>query len=352
MRLIRLYFIKLAFGVLWWGMSIEPSHAVPTLNIQPSLSLEGGAINPTDVAIWNNPLDETKSLIFGNSFRKKGELIGWDITGKEQIKLSFPSPINFDVMPNVELGGSAPREVLVVVDKDGDKLIVYEIKMDSSAIANITAEDHVPLGMGGHCNHVVLYKRPNDGALFAFVSSNQKGIPIKQFRLLHDGAGAIRGYLARTIPVGDKLVNGLAVDSHHDHIYVSIKEEGITTYYANPNLLNNEPIAQFGQRGTGSWSDLGIYECANGMGFVVLYDNDKNVINIYNRTIPFELVGILNLSKIDGDIGMDVTSQALSDLFPQGILVVHDGHKHNYAVYNWQDVAKSNLSCSIFLDEV
>lgn len=326
MRLHRLFFFQVTFGIIWWGgLLVQPSHAVTTVNIKPSLSLEGGKINPTDVAIWNNPLDETKSLIFGNSFHKEGELIGWDITGKEQIRLTFPSPINFDVMPNVDLGGSTPKELLVVVDKDDDKLIIYEIKMESPIIANITAEDHVPLGMGSHCNRVALYKRKSDGAIFAFVSSEKEGLPIKQFRLLHDGAGAIRGYLARTIPMGNKAVNGLTVDSAHDHLYVSIKGEGIAQYYADPNFLNNEAISHFGQGDTRNWSDLGIYECANGMGFVVLYDNVKNVVNLYNRTIPYGLVGVLELAKIDGDIGMGVTSHALSTLFPQGMLVVHDG---------------------------
>lgn len=327
---------------------------VPEIKVPPQFFLKAPDMNPTDVALWINPLDAAQSMVIGNDHAEQGSLIGWTLEGTQLFRVPAHSPINFDVQQSVELVKNEKWDLLGVAVQKPNAVQFYKVDPITRTIENISAQGEALVDFSGDINRLALYRRPQDGACFIFVSSSKRGEPVKQYRLLHDGAGKIRIQKEREIHYPNWLVQGITADNTYHHVYISDEKKGVLKFAADPEKLNNSVLATFpdAAKGMAFSSGIAIYACANGKGFILLSNKTGQVLDVFNRVPPHEkITQILTEGGLSSD-GMDATSHVLNDLFKRGAVVLHNKLGKNYTVYNWNPIYKQGLSCEVFMNIV
>jgi 3-phytase len=323
----------------------DPEPVTPgQVEVDPRLELRGSrAAAADDPAIWIHPSDPGRSLIFGSD--KKRGLFVFDLQGREVQHVDFGTRTNNVDARRGFRWGSETIDIVAVNLRAAGKLAVLRINPD------YTQGDAVSLLAGGRSSGndisddsygLALYRRPRDGAMFAFDITNGKG-PVRQWRLTGDGA-AIRTTLVRTIDdVRFSISEGFLADDELGFVYLTEERVGIHKYNADPDAGPQTRLAFFAAR-DGIVRDregLALYPCADGGGYLVLSNQGSSTFNVYTRT-DNRLVKTFVAHGAHGTDGLDVTAGAVPG-FPNGFVVIHDEPGLRYQVYDWTEVAGNDL---------
>jgi 3-phytase len=319
-------------------------------------------LDADDPAIWFDRENPESSLVLG-TFKgagtadresRDGALYVFDLSGaiveKKTIR-GLRRPNNVDVEYGLKMRGG-PVDIAVVTERFANRIRVYRlpemVAIDAGGIAVFEGEQHrEPMG-------IALYRRPNDGTVFAIVS-RKKG-PKKrgylwQYRLEDAGDGRVRGVQVRQFGQwsGTKEIEALVVDDALGYVYASDERVGVRKYHADPDRSGaNEELALFATEGfTEDREGLSIYEVTDTTGYIIVSDQGANAFHVFTREgsppDPHRHLRLksVRLATLDSD-GSDVTRQSFGGRFPGGLFVAmsDDGTFH---YYSWAAIAGDDL---------
>lgn len=319
--------------------------------------------DPDDPAIWVNPIDPAKSLIFGTDKTPGvGGLYVFGLNGK--IVRAF-TPL--DRPNNVDVGyglrtGAIRTDIAVVTERLKHRLRIFGIARDTGEVRDLAPEGLPVLagetGAASEPMGIALYERPRDGAVFAIVAPKTGGTTnyLWQYELRSDGnkvtATFVRrfGAFSRVGPMpGDPgEIEAVVVDDELGFVYYADERYGIRKYHADPEHPDAaKEIAVLGRSGyQGDREGLAIYAGPNGGGYLVSSDQVPGAtrLMIYSRIGPpgrpneQPLVATLR-TRADSTDGLEVSAHPFPG-FPSGLLIMMNSSPRNFLIYDWNEVVK------------
>lgn len=286
-----------------------------------------------DPAIWINPKDASKSIVFGTDKDEvNGGIYAFNLDGKiikEKCLTNINYPNNIDVEYNFALTDSTFTDVIVFSEREKHQIRLFSIP-DMKPLDNggfkvfedeTNSEMKRPMG-------VSLYKDPQNGNIQAIVS--RKIGPVEnylyQYEFVSDSLG-IKANLVRKFGTfsGQKEIEAIAVDDNAGYVYYSDEGVGIRKYHANPKKGNKE-LAFFGAEHFKDDIEGIAIAKYKGKGYLIVSNQQEHTFNIFDiETNMF--VKELNLGTIETD-GCDVVTVNLGDKFPKGLFVSMNDEKN------------------------
>ena len=297
-----------------------------------------------ECAFWIDQKDPNKSVLIGNDKSDIGALYVWDLEGNLIFKTeTLNRPVGVDVRYGMKIYN---REVDIVVCgvRSSNELKVFEIDPNSRKLIDITTKDKIltkfPINTYGVC----LYKRKDDGEIFAFVSAKKRE-NIHQIQLRDDGRGGVKGVLIRSFGKKDQksYVEGMIADDDFGYLYCSDEKKGILKYLANPKLKDNALLSRFALDDNikGDREGLGLYKKDLKSGYLVLSSQGNSEFKIYDRGGNNTFLKTVKPLGIKHTDGIAVTSVSIPPKFLKGIIACHSGAKH-FVFYDWQEFFESS----------
>lgn len=334
--------------------------------IKPSVVTQKVKYDSDDPAIWINPDDPGQSLIIGTDKDSDGALYVYDLNGnilEEKTVRGLKRPNNVDVEYGLNLNGVLV-DIAVATERERNMIRVFSLPemkaIDNGGIEVFAGEEfQAPMGIS-------LYKRENDGAVFAIVGRKEgpSGSYLWQYLLEDDGTGNVKASLVRQFGEysGVKEIESIAVDDQLGYVYYSDEQYGIRKYNADPDMENaNEELGIIYTKDYLEDNEgISIYCIDDKTGYILVSDQSANRFRIYPRegrhavidpedpednepAMPHvhKLIKIVNVSTNNSD-GSDVTSTPLGDKFPNGLFVGMSDNQ-TFQLYDWADIAGKDL---------
>ena len=335
-------------GVLACGVGIvlaaNPVHAV-----RPRLALPAVVSDADDCAIWVHPTDPSRSLVLGND--KSGQrsgLYAYGLDGKVRQFVPIRDPSNLDVRYGMALGGRSV-DICAIVARNRSQLWVYTIDPETGKLTRANTSLGQPVRRNRPYG-LALYKRPSDGALFAFVSRLASGTDIEQFQLVDDGSGRVTCRLVRRFG-GAAIrthVEGMAVDDELGYLYASDEEHALLKFHADP-AKGDALVARFalGDGIKGDREGIAVYPCADGAGYLLVSSQGNSTVKVYAREGNNRFLKTIDTVSSHRTDGLDVTPCAAGPRFPHGFLVCHNSRGKNFVLYDWRAVAGTDLKTTV-----
>ncbi len=331
------------FTPLLFGAQVTVS-AEPSVTVQPKLGPMKGGSNADDPAIWIHPSDPSRSLMFLSD--KDAGIYVFDFDGNQLQHINFNTALNnIDVRYGFKFGNET-IDIVAGNLRDVGKLAVLKINPNYSGgdvLTVLAGPNSSGNKIQGNSYGFTLYQRPSDGAIFAF--DKPKGsTSIKQF-LVSGAGGQISVTQVREIKdVSMGVAEGLVADDELGFVYFAEESKGIHKYNADPNNGNLNRLAFFasGDGISGDREGFSLYKCNDGTGYLVLSSQGNSTFKVYDRAGNNTFVKTFSAAQSDGTDGLDVNS-ASAPGFPNGFAVIHDDPGAQYYVYDWADIAGSDL---------
>lgn len=295
-----------------------------------------------DPAIWVNPTNPEKSIIFGTD--KKGGIGSYALDGKEIAYDAVGKMNNIDIRQNVMMNGEK-LDVLVGSNRSTKSLILAIIQKDGSldfktvAGTDILQENSVYGFALGYVNNKLLAfvnNKKGDVFIFNLVTNNEEWT----------------ANLLKKIKVNSQP-EGMVVDDEKEVIYIGEEEKGIWrvdlnnyNFYLLPQSQEaDNPYLKYDIEG------LTLYAPKNEKGYLIASSQGNNSYAIYEREGDNKYITSFRI--VDGVIdgveetdGIDAIVTPLGDNFPNGILVVQDGFNYdgkkkksqNFKIIDWRKV--------------
>ncbi|GLB48411.1 phytase [Neptunitalea lumnitzerae] len=293
--------------------------------IAPDVITEKTPNDTDDPAIWVNPEDASKSIVFGTDKDTNGGIYAFDLDGKiipEKCILNVKRPNNVDLRYGFAINDSTTTDIIAFTEREKQQIRVFSVPdmkpLDNGGIP-VFADDannefKFPMGIS-------LYKSPKDGAMYAIVG--RKTGPLEnylyQYKLTADSTGIVTGEVVRKFGKfsGKKEIEAIAVDDALGFVYYSDEMAGVRKYFAEPSK-GNEQVNFFGQKDfVEDIEGIAIATKPDGTGYIIVSDQQHGQFNVYNRT-DNTFVKALNLSTVETD-GCDVVTVPLNSTFTQGL---------------------------------
>ena len=329
--------------------------------VQPRVSTDTVRTMADDAAIWVHPTDASKSLLLGTDAGFYGDSSGihvWNLDGSRQQRIVLNNPKHIDVRYAMQLAGTT-IDIAVAAMRDHNEIRVFKIDPDSRTLINITTSSGInltsfdgaepfkqPFGLG-------LYKRPPDGAIFAFVSgrSPDSKAGVMQIRLDDDGNGRVKGSQVRMVGANRSFVDGILVDDVLGFLYIAEEDSGIYKHYADPEM-SSPPLAFFARDDgiTGNRSGLALYACSDSTGYLLLSNPGSESIKVYRREGDggdphrHELFAVIQNANGHYGAGLEAASNFDSATFPNGLLMWQNKSEKKFDLFAWKDIAVDSLT--------
>lgn len=320
----------------------------PVLETENAKSYGDAADDP---AIWVHPEDPSLSLVIGTD--KQSGLYVYDLEGRLLQSLPDGQINNVDVRYDFPLG-DANVAIVAGSNRSDDSINVYRIDAGERRLVNAAAGT-LPTGFSdpyGSC----MYRSAESGEYYVFINEGDSG-EFRQWRLFDDGAGRVAADLVREFPVGSQT-EGCVADDELGHLYVGEEDVAIWKFRAEPDGGETRVrVDATGEEGnlTDDVEGLALWIGEGGSGYLVASNQGANNYAVYRRQDENAFIGIFHVvadagAGVDGASetdGLAVSSAALGEAFPQGLLVVQDGRniapeaRQNFKYVSWADVAEA-----------
>ena len=321
------------------GTRLDPS---AVYDIQPALATEPVADDPDDPAVWVHPTDPERSLILGTNkvAAPRGALAVFGLDGKTRQTIDgLDRPNNVDVEYGLPLAGRQV-DIAVLTERHQSRLRIFRIDGDAGRLEEISSEGGVPVFEGQQGEEAVVGRKtgPRDGYLW-------------QYRLEDDGAGKVRGVKVREFGgfSGQGEIEAIAVDDPLGYVYYADEGNGIHKWHADPDHPDaGRELAHFGREGfLGDREGIAIYARGDGTGYILCTDQVKGNSRYFivrregRASDPHDHSEVLKTVRggADSTDGIEVTSAALGNRFPNGLLVAMNSSGKNFLIYRWEDIA-------------
>lgn len=335
-------------GVIAQAPAAAPLPGYKPAALQPRVVTEPVKHDTDDPAIWINPIDLAKSLVVGTDKDTDGALYVYNLAGKiVQVVAGLKRPNNVDIAYGLPLNGQ-PADIAVTTEREMQRLRIYRLPgmacVDKGDL-EVFGGDRTRAPMG-----IALYKRPRDGAMFAFVGGKSGPTTgyLAQYRLEDDGTGHVKMNLVRQFGAysGKKEIEAIAVDTALGYVYYSDETAGVRKYHADPDAPEAaRELAFFGTTGFASDQEgISIYSTGPDTGYLLVSNQQADTFRLFPREgvrgQPHEhpLLASVQLSTRESD-GSDVTNAILPG-FPGGLFVAMSADR-TFHYYAWDDLARA-----------
>jgi len=332
------------------------------VTIQPKLATDPVSRDPDDPAIWIHRGNPNRSLILGTNKTPApdGALQVFGLDGRiRQTINGIDRPNNVDVEYGLKLKGR-PTDIAVLTERLQNRLRVFAIAADGSGLTDLSAQG-LPVFVGQTGEQaapmgIALYRRPKDGATFAIVGrkNGPKNGYLWQYRLEDDGSGNVKALKIREFGQfsGTGEIEAIAVDDELGYVYYADEGNGIHKWHADPDdPAAAHELAHFGKEGfRGDREGIGLYTLKGGRGYIVCTDqlNGNSEYHVYRREgepgKPHDHSVLIKVFRggADSTDGIEISSAALGQQFPSGLMVAMNSGSRNFLLYSWADIAKSS----------
>lgn len=291
-----------------------------------------------DPAIWINTEDTAKSLIIGTD--KKAGLYVYNLTGEI---VDF-APIGKANNVDLRQGLSGQYDTLVTTSNRTTNTVDVLALEDGKLIPVATYPTSVePYGL---CmGHV-----PGKNGLSVAVTYKNGNVEVTD--ITFDAAGMKVEPLAPfTLP---SKLEGCAFDDKNGELYIGEEASGVWKFpSADPKLATGKLLAKVGSE-TGMVADvegIDVYHGKDGRRILVASSQGDFTYVAFevkaDSLVPLKKFRIgenaaKGIDRVQETDGLAVTSAALGDMYPEGILVVQDGYNapepQNFKIVDWREV--------------
>lgn len=305
------------------------------LAIVPDVITEFTVNDTDDPAIWVNPKDASKSIVFGTDKETTGAIYAFNLEGKiieEKTIKNIERPNNVDVEYGFKLNDSTTTDVLVFTEREKQQIRMFSIPdmqpLDGGGFSVFEdenlLENRLPMG-------VSLYKSPKDSTLYAIVGrkSGPKEGYLYQYKLMADSVN-VKAEMVRKFGSfsGQKEIEAIAVDDESGFVYYSDEGVCIKKYYAEPSMGTKEISCFGGEYFAEDIEGIAIATYPNGEGYIIVSNQQKGEFNIFSRK-DNSFVKSVNLSTLETD-GCEVVTVPLNTIFSKGLFVAMNDEKNFY----------------------
>ncbi|MGA1226038.1 MAG: phytase [Tamlana sp.] len=334
---------KLKHNIVFWITVLLLGCVTKMPEIMASVITEQTPNDTDDPAIWVNPNDTSKSIIFGTDKSTNGGIYAFDLDGKileDKSVKNIKRPNNIDLEYGFSLNDSTKVDIIAFTERERQQIRLFSVPdmkpLDHGGFKVFTdaiePEYNLPMG-------IALYKSTKTGSLFAIVG--RKTGPLNgylyQYELVSDSL-LVQAKLVRKFGAfsGKKEIEAIAIDDEAGIIYYSDEGHGIRKYYAEPSMGDKEIYCFGGEYFKEDIEGIAIAKY-NGKGFLIVSNQQSHTFNVFDlKTNAF--IKEINLGTTETD-GCDVTTQALGDKFPNGLFVSMNNNRNFY----FHDLAKLKL---------
>jgi 3-phytase len=337
------------------GSSSVPSQAQPQRTpLTPVRATEPVPNDADDPAIWVHPKDPARSLIIGtDKHEATGGLYVFDLQGKIVQKITpLDRPNNVDVLQGGSLGGRR-IDLAVATERIQEKLKIYSINQETGELTDVSGETKILQDQQGEARRpmgIALWRRPSDGAIYAFVSpkTGPKNGYVVQYQLKPAKEGKVDVEFVRRLGTfsgvdaeGNGEIEALVADPKGGFLYFSDERAGIKKVPADPRSKGQETI--FGQDlYRGDREGLAVIEVGRSR---YLLSSDQ--IEGGSRLFVWEIggrtpkrVAIIETPSDETD-GLEAKTNPFGPDFPEGILVMMNSKDKNFLLFSLAEVKRA-----------
>lgn len=303
--------------------------------IQPDIITEFTLNDTDDPAIWINPANASKSIVFGTDKETNGAIYAFDLDGKiieDKTIRNMKRPNNVDVEYGFQLTDSTTTDIMVFTEREKQQIRMFSVPnmkpMDGGGFPVFSDEEllenKLPMGIS-------LYKSPLDSTIYAIVG--RKTGPgtgyLYQYTLQADSLGVKANLVRKFGKFSDqKEIEAIAVDDENGFIYYSDEGVCIRKYHAEPSKGDVEISCFGGEYFLEDIEGIAIATYPNGEGQIIVSNQQKGEFNIFSRK-DNSFIKAVNLTTLETD-GCEVVTVPLNSTFPNGLFVAMNDEKNFY----------------------
>lgn len=297
-----------------------------------------------DPAIWIHPQASGRSLVIGADKRRGLEV--YDLDGRRVQSLARGRLNNVDIRQGVRWG-EAIIDLAVASNRTSIALDLFMIDPTTGRLS-VLSEAGVPLEMDdpyGLC----LYHDAQQGRLYAFVNDTDGNYQQWLLKPASEGGAELsRRFKLATQP------EGCVADDEQHILYFGEEEYGVwqvdarATAPYQPVLIDQVGNARL----TADVEGIALYRTDATRGYLIVSSQGDDSYAVYRREAGNEFVGSFRVAdnrqkNVDGTSetdGLAVTSVALNENYPEGLLVVQDDNNtgpqenQNFKFISWADI--------------
>ncbi|MGH8943000.1 MAG: phytase [Acidimicrobiia bacterium] len=324
-------------GESWLPAQAQTTDVTATVETDP---VPNGGDAADDPAIWLHPTDPALSTVIGTD--KEGGLAVYALDGRQIQYLAGIRPNNVDIRHGFPLAGQTV-DIVVTSEQDDEAITIHRVDPQTRQLVEVAS----PIATGLDVLGVCLYRSPETGNFFVFVTSDGSG-PVRQWQLSDGGAGGVTATQVRDISM-ESTAEGCVADDDLAYLYVAEEAVGIWKYEAEPDGGSSRvPVDQVGSTLEADVEGLTIYYGPEGAGYLIASSQGSGQYATYNRTdnehvSNFQIVDSASVDGTSSTDGIDVMSAPLGAGFPNGLFVAQDGDNdsgnQNFKLVPWDVVA-------------
>lgn len=301
--------------------------------ITPDVVTETTINDTDDPAIWINPKDASKSIVFGTDKETNGGIYAFDLEGKiveDKTIRNIQRPNNVDVEYGFKLNDSTFVDVLAFTEREKQQIRLFSIPdmqpLDGGGfpvfedVSNLG--QRLPMGIS-------LYKSPLDSSMYAIVGRKTGPLDdyLYQYKLTSD-SGVVKADLVRKFGKfsGEKEIEAIVVDDENGFIYYSDEGVCIRKYHAEPSKGKEEISCFGGEHFLEDIEGIAIASYPNGKGYIIVSNQQLGEFNIFSRE-DNSFIKAVNLTTLETD-GCEVVTVPLGSKFPNGLFVSMNDEKN------------------------
>ncbi len=303
--------------------------------IKPDVITEQTINDTDDPAIWVNPVDASKSIVFGTDKKTNGAIYAFDLDGKiieEKTIRNIKRPNNVDLAYGFNLNDSTKVDVVAFTEREKQQIRLFSVPdmklLDNGGfkVFTDTTEPEFNLPMG-----IALYKSPKTGKLYAIVS--RKTGPLENYLYQYEIYADLIGTHSKLVRKfgkfsGKKEIEAIAVDEELGYVYYSDEQYCIRKYHAEPSASNEEIACFGGDKFLEDIEGIAIAKTDENNGYIIVSNQQLGEFNIFDRQTN-EFIKAVNLNTTATD-GCDVVTVPLGAKFPNGLFVAMNDNKEFY----------------------
>jgi 3-phytase len=321
------------------AMAADPLyHVTASVETQP-VPNNGDAAD--DAAFWVHPTDTSLSTIIGTD--KLGGVAVYDLAGKQLSYRADGKLNNIDIRYNFPLAGK-PTTIVAASNRSNDSISVYTVDPSTRALENIAART---ISTGITVYGLCMYRSASTNKYYVFV--NGKDGNVQQWELF-EIFGKVDAKNVRSLSLRSQT-EGCVADDKLGHFYIGEEEVAIWKYGAEPTAgTTHTRVDGVGGHIAADIEGLSIYYAADGQGYLIASSQGNNRYVVYERAgtnayvVTFDIIASAAIDGTTETDGIDVTSFALGDTFPEGAFIAQDGSddgNQNFKLVPWTEIART-----------
>ncbi|TWO32109.1 phytase [Seonamhaeicola sediminis] len=311
--------------------------------IAPDVITEKTLHDTDDPAIWINPNDASKSIVFGTDKETDGAIYAFDLDGKiieNKTIRGLKRPNNVDLEYGFKLNDSIKVDVIAFTERERQQIRLFSVP-DMKPLDNggfkvfedaTLPEYKLPMG-------IAIYKSPRTKKVYAIVGrkSGPKNGYLYQYEFVSDSLGVHANLVRKFGEFSEKKeIEAIAVDDKNGIVYYSDEGHGIRKYYAEPSKGDKQIYCFGGEFFKEDIEGIAIAHYQNN-SFLIVSNQQAGTFNVFDlKTNAF--IKEINLGTTETD-GCDLTTVALGDSFPNGLFVSMNNDK----TFFYHDLKKLGL---------